>query len=101
MTNPATLKTFSARDARARFGELLDAASNEPVGITQRDQLTAYLVSKSDFDAMVASIHELEDQLWLAKANQARSGGFVGSDRVKTILGSLKDTQNEEAGINP
>lgn len=100
MTNSAALKTFSASDASTRFADLLDAASSKPVGITRQDQLAAYLVSKGDFDAMVASIQELEDQLWLAKAELARTQGFVGSNRVKAIVGSLKDTQNEEAGIN-
>lgn len=96
MISPAVLKTFSASDASARFADLLDAASSKPVGITRHDQRAAYLVSKEDFDAMVASIHDLEDQRWLAKAELARKQGFVGATRVKAIVGSLKDTQNDE-----
>lgn len=103
MTPPAAIKTFSASDASAKFADLLDAASSKPVGITRQGQLAAYLVSRSDFDAMISSIQELEDQLWLAKAELARKHGFVGSSRVKAIVSSLSDaenTQNEEAGIN-
>lgn len=103
MTNPAALETFSASDVSEQFAKLLDAASSKPVGITRQDQLAAYLVSKRDFEAMVASIQQLEDQLWLAKAELARKQGFVGSNRVKAIVSSLRateNTQNEEAGIN-
>ncbi|SFV14464.1 Antitoxin Phd_YefM, type II toxin-antitoxin system [Pseudoduganella namucuonensis] len=55
-----------------RFGELLDEALGQPVGITKHDRLTAYLVSKRDFESMLANIEALQDQLWLAKAELAR-----------------------------
>ena len=75
----ATFITFSAGDAKRRFGELLDAASGRPVGITRRNKLTAFVVSKNYLDAMHARIQELDDQLWLAKADLARKEGFVGA----------------------
>ena len=93
--NAATLTTFSAKDAKTRFGELLDEALGRPVGITKHGRLTAYLVSKRDFEAMVRKIRELEDQLWLASADAARKEGFVGSDRVDALLSDFRNVEDE------
>ena len=77
--NYATLTTFSAKDAKARFGELLDTALGHPVGITKHDRLTAYVISKTSYEMMVEKLIELEDQLWLLRADSARKEGFVSS----------------------
>ena len=61
MNGAAPLTIFSAKDAKARFGEMLDEALAHPVGITKHDRLTAYVVSKRDFEKMVANIQDLED----------------------------------------
>lgn len=90
---------FSAKDAKTRFGELLDEALGKPVGITKHDRLTAFVVSKAHFEAMSQRIQELDDELWLAKAKLARKEGFVGSDRVDAILSNLnKEIDENEAG---
>jgi prevent-host-death family protein len=95
--NVATrLTTFSAKDAKARFGELLDAALGGLVGITKHDRLTAYVVSKRDFEALVERVQELEDQLWLAKADAARKSGYVGSEHVDALLSRTGDVDDEE-----
>lgn len=96
----ATLTTFSAKDAKTRFGELLDEALGRPVGITKHDRLTAYVVSKRDFETMVAKVQELEDQLWLAKAALARNEGFVGAERVDAFLSDFRNLDNDETGNN-
>lgn len=91
----ATLTTFSAKDAKARFGELLDSALGRPVGITKHDRLTAYVVSKNDYEAMVDRLHELEDQLWLAKAATAREEGFASTKDVDALLSDFKNIEHE------
>lgn len=91
------LTTFSAKDAKARFGELLDAALGGLVCITKHDRPTAYVVSKRDFESLVEKVQELEDQLWLAKAEAARKEGFVGSEQVDALLSKLQgEIGNEE-----
>ncbi|MBR7793900.1 type II toxin-antitoxin system Phd/YefM family antitoxin [Undibacterium sp. FT147W] len=101
MSIAAAFNTFSARDAKMRFGELLDAALGRPVGITKHDRLTAYVVSKHDFEAMLANIEELKDQLWLAKADLARKEGFVGAERINEILSDFRDNDtNDEISNN-
>lgn len=98
--NVANLTTFSAKDAKARFGELLDAALGGLVGITKHDRLTAYVVSKRDLESLVEKVQELEDQLWLAKADAARKEGFVGSEQVGALLSKIGEIDNEETKHN-
>ncbi|WP_080419700.1 type II toxin-antitoxin system Phd/YefM family antitoxin [Burkholderia ubonensis] len=90
-----SLVTFSARDAKTRFGEVLDEALGHPVGITRHDRLTAYVVSKRDFDGMRERLQELEDQLWLLRADAARVEGFASDEEVKAFLAVNRNTQDE------
>lgn len=94
-----TLTTFTARDAKTRFGEVLDEALGRPIGITRHDRLTAYVVSKRDFDALVSRVQDLEDQLWLAKADAARNEGFASDEDVRVFLGA-NGNQDDEPKID-
>jgi len=85
------LTTFSARDAKTRFGEVLDEALGRPVAITRHERLTAYVVSKRDFDALVNRIQELEDQLWLARAEIARNEGYASPEEVGAFLSANRN----------
>lgn len=96
MSEIASFSIFTAKDAKSRFGELLDAALGQPVGITKHDRLTAYVVSKRHFDAMQQKIQELEDQLWLAKAELARKEGFVSTERVDAFLSDFSAPGHDE-----
>lgn len=101
MSNNATFKMVSAGDAKTWLSELLNEAIGRPIGITQQDTLTAYLVSKDDFESMLTTIETLQDQLWLARAEDARREGFVGEDRVQEILNGYKDAmKHEKTGNN-
>jgi prevent-host-death family protein len=99
----ATLPTptlFSAKDAKAHFGELLDTALGQLVGITKHDRLTAYIVSKNAYESMIERLQTLEDQLWLLKADAARKEGFVDAKTVDAQLNKLKALDNEEIKSN-
>jgi prevent-host-death family protein len=98
--NNATLTTFSAKDAKAHFGELLDTALGCPVGITKHQRLTAYVVSKTIYESMVERLQELEDQLWIFKADAARKEGFVDSENVDALLSKFRTSNDEEVKNN-
>ncbi|MDB5990372.1 MAG: type toxin-antitoxin system Phd/YefM family antitoxin [Herbaspirillum sp.] len=93
------LTLFSARDAKAKFGEVLDTALGRPVGITKHDRLTAYVVSKNEYETMLEKIETLEDQLWLLKADAARKEGFANTDDVSAFLANLR-IPDAEVGNN-
>ena len=88
--------TWSSEDAAARLDELLDEASGNPIGITGRDDLMAYLVFRSDYEAMLERIQFLEDQLWLSKADAARKEGHADKKRVDAFLRDFSEGANHE-----
>lgn len=46
------MQTFTANEAKTRFGEFLDAAQREPVRVMRHDRVVAMLVSAQDYDQM-------------------------------------------------
>ena len=46
------MRTFTANEAKTRFGEFLKQAQREPVRVTRRDRVVAVMVSARDYDAM-------------------------------------------------
>ncbi len=46
------MQNISANDAKARFGQLLDAARREPVTIEKHGHAVAVIMSKEDYDAI-------------------------------------------------
>ena len=58
--------TFTARDAKNHFGELLDAAQREPVHITKNGRKVGVLMSTQDYEVF----EKLEDIVWVKRAAQ-------------------------------
>jgi prevent-host-death family protein len=54
------MRTFSAADAKNRFGELLDAVQREPVRIEKHGRATAVIVSEAEYEEMAFQISEIE-----------------------------------------
>lgn len=48
------MRSMSAHDAKARFGQLLDAARTGPVTINKHGRAVAVVISKEEFDAIEA-----------------------------------------------
>lgn len=46
------MQTFTANEAKTRFGAFLDQAQREPVGVMRHDRLLGVMVSVRDFEAM-------------------------------------------------
>ena len=46
------MQTFTANEAKTRFGEFLDRAQREPVGVLKHDRMVGVMVSVQDFEAM-------------------------------------------------
>lgn len=46
------MRTLTSVDAQNRFGELLDTAQREPVGITRRGRTVAFVVSPQEYEAL-------------------------------------------------
>lgn len=48
------MQTFTANEAKTRFGEFLDRAQRAPVGVLKHDRMVGVMVSVQDFEAMRA-----------------------------------------------
>jgi prevent-host-death family protein len=48
------MQTFTANEAKNRFGELLDIVQRKPVRVTSRDRVVGVMVSIEDYEAMRA-----------------------------------------------
>ena len=46
------MKTFSAKDAKQHFGELMDTVQREPVCIEKHGRPVAVMISNTEFNAM-------------------------------------------------
>lgn len=58
------MKTYSATDAKNKFGQLLDDAQRGPVRIEKHGRASSYIVSEADYQALEAQKErELKDIL--------------------------------------
>lgn len=48
------MQTFTANEAKTRFGEFLDKAQREPVRVMRHDRVVGVMVSAEDYEAMRA-----------------------------------------------
>lgn len=48
------MRTFTANEAKTRFGELLDRVQRGPVRVTRRGRVVGVMVSPEDYAAMQA-----------------------------------------------
>ena len=66
------MPTMSANDAKARFGQLLDAARREPVTIEKHGRPVAVVISKEEYD-------EIE----MLKLERLRAEAQIGIDQLE------------------
>jgi len=48
------MQTYTANEAKTRFGEFLDQAQREPVCVMRHDRVVGVMVSARDYEAMRA-----------------------------------------------
>lgn len=48
------MQSFTANDAKTRFGEFIDLAQRAPVRVVRRDRVVGVMVSAQDYEAMRA-----------------------------------------------
>ncbi len=46
------MQTYTANQAKTRFGEFIDQAQREPVRVMRHERVVGVMVSAQDFDAM-------------------------------------------------
>lgn len=80
------MKSFTASDARSRFGRLLETVQREPAVITKNGRFAAVLISASD-KSLTAAIEEfLEERCWGKRIARAERSGYLGVEESPSIL---------------
>jgi prevent-host-death family protein len=93
------MKTFSAHEAKARFGQLLDAARTEPVTIEKHGRPVAVLVSKKEYDeSQTAKLRRLraEVQEGIDAIERGEVTEFEDAD-LEQVAGRLKSEARQRA----
>ncbi len=75
---------LNAKEAKTRFGVLLDMAQRKPVTI-EKNGRPVVVLSVDDF----SYYEKIEDELLALKASQAEKGGWVGQDESADFLSRL------------
>lgn len=56
------MKTFSARDAKNRFGYLIDTARQEPVSVEKHGRPVVVVLSIEDYESLLARLPQKADK---------------------------------------
>lgn len=76
------MQTFTANEAKTRFGEFIDLAQSEPVRVTRRDRVIGVMVSERDYEAMRAFYaNRLQHRL-----DQTAAAANLSTEQVDQLL---------------
>ncbi|HET6718201.1 MAG TPA: type II toxin-antitoxin system Phd/YefM family antitoxin [Rhodocyclaceae bacterium] len=69
------MQTYTANEAKTRFGEFLDRVQREPVRVMRHDRVVGVMVSADDYEAMRQFYaNRLEKNMDQAAADAERAG---------------------------
>jgi antitoxin Phd len=80
------MKSFTASDARRRFGRLMETARREPVTITKNGRVAAVMLPASNKELITAVKGFLEERYWCERIADAERGGYIGARESNRIL---------------
>lgn len=79
------MKTYTANEAKTRFGEFIDEAQREPVRVMRHDRVVGVMVSAQDYEAMRAFYADRLQQTMDRTADQAARVGLT-ADKLDSLL---------------
>jgi len=80
------MTSYTASEARRRFGVLLETVQREPVTITKNGRAAAMMLSVSDKELIAAVEGFLEERYWRERIAEAERGGYTGARESNRIL---------------
>lgn len=79
------MKTYTANEAKTRFGEFIDQAQREPVRVMRHDRVVGVMVSAQDYEAMRAFYADRLAQTMDRTAAQAARAGLDAATLDKLL----------------
>jgi PHD/YefM family antitoxin component YafN of YafNO toxin-antitoxin module len=69
------MRTYTANEAKTRFGEFIDDAQRAPVRVMRRDRVVGVMVSAQDYEAMRAFYaNRLRDKMGKTAEEASKAG---------------------------
>lgn len=79
------MQTYTANEAKTRFGEFLDRVQREPVRVMRHDRVVGVMVSAQDFEAMRAFYANRLQHTLERSAALAQQGGLT-EERLNDLM---------------
>ncbi|MFW8565433.1 type II toxin-antitoxin system Phd/YefM family antitoxin [Orrella sp. 11846] len=79
------MQTFTANEAKTRFGELIDRVQREPIQVTRHNRVVGVMVSAEDYKAMRAFYANRLRHTLKQSAEEAVSKGLT-EEKLKQLL---------------
>jgi len=73
------MRTFTANEAKTRFGEMIDRVQREPVQVTRRNRVVGVMVSAEDYQQMRVFYADRLRRTLKQSAEEAASKGLTGA----------------------
>ena len=80
------MKTYTAKDAKNRFGQLIDDVRSGPVSITRNGRNVAVMISASDAKLLDHLAQCLEEKYWSDRIAEAEEGGYLSAEESNKLL---------------
>lgn len=74
--------TLTSKEAKEKFGVLVDTARREPVTITKHNRPAVVVISSERY----AELEALEDEVWVSKAREAEKKGYLGTEESEAAI---------------
>ncbi len=71
------MKTYTANEAKTRFGEFIDEAQRQPVRVMRHDRVVGVMVSAQDYEAMRAFYSDRLRQTMNRASDAAERAGLT------------------------
>ena len=81
-----SMKTYTAKDAKNRFGQLIDDVRSGPVSITRNGRKVAVMISAGDAKLLDQLAQCLEEKYWSDRIAEAEEGGYLSAEEINKIL---------------
>ena len=78
---------LTSKEAKEKFGVLVDTARREPVTITKHNRPVAVVISSERY----AELEALEDEMWTAKAREAEKKGYLSCEESEAVIRGILD----------
>ncbi|MDO4681316.1 MAG: type II toxin-antitoxin system Phd/YefM family antitoxin [Lautropia sp.] len=79
------MQTYTANEAKTRFGELLDRVQREPVRVTRHNRVVGVMVSAQDYEAMRAFYADRLRGTLKETAQQAADEGLTQAELERLL----------------